>query len=119
MMCDLQNQYRRQYERLASQTDRLDPEASSTMQSLYTFFSANLLHYLPTIPEDQHLRYFRLCCRYQKLNLLDQQFFGPDFPLEIRGWDSDWAAGIRRQPGIICTMHSGSYRLLTDRKSVV
>lgn len=105
-------QYQNQYNQLAREMERLDPDANGLLQSLFTFFSANLLHFLPTLSVDDHQRLFKACCLYQKLNKLDQQFFGQDFPLQIRGWDAEWVGQVRRTPGIICTMHAGSYRLI-------
>lgn len=108
----MNNQYDKQYKQLAREMEQLDTDASAPLQSLFTFFSANLLHFLPTLSADDHPDFFRACCLYQKLSLLDQQYFGSDFPVHIRGWDREWVEQVRRTPGIICTMHSGSYRLI-------
>jgi len=104
--------YETAFEEVMAEIEDIDPASSPRIQSLFTFFSANVLHYMPVIPYRDHLQCFRACCGYQKLSLLDQRFFGPQFPVKITGWDSHWVDGLRSRPGIICTMHSGSYRLI-------
>lgn len=104
--------YSQAYEKAMADAGQINPANSPRVQTLFTFFSANLLHYMPLIPYADHLRHFQACCGYRKLSLLDQQFFGPDFPVGVNGWDEQLTAQLRAHPGIICTMHAGSYRLL-------
>ncbi len=80
-------------------------------QKDFCFVSANLLNFLPHIPQDEHERiYLNICSMYQRLTL------EPDRPelietLLIEG-DTGFLQEQQKLPAIFCTYHLGSYRAL-------
>ena len=80
-------------------------------QKDFCFVSANLLNFLPHIPQDEHERiYLDICAMYKRLTL------EPDRPelietLLIEG-DTGFLQEQQNLPAIFCTYHLGSYRAL-------
>ncbi len=77
----------------------------------YTFLSANLQNFMPTIPPDQHVVLFEQFQLAQHLNGKDTTYFVDQYPLPIHGWDS-FLTELQRHPGIVCTYHFGAYQLI-------
>lgn len=78
----------------------------------FAAFSANLGLFLPRIPMSQHPELFRQTLLNQRLANLDEYYLPQ---LQIH-----WAPGgeldferLRASPAIVCTYHTGSYRLLS------
>ena len=78
----------------------------------FTFFSANLSHFMPTIPYENYQDIFKGAMLNRSWSGLDQQFFQVENPFTVHGWDADFAEQLKEKPGIICTFHTGSYRLI-------
>lgn len=85
--------------------------ASGDLMNAFTLYSANITHFLPCIPPETHWKLFRQTYQHLWLSHLDQDYFGGEFPAAIYGWDTSWVHAIRKRPGIVCTLHTGSYRL--------
>lgn len=77
----------------------------------YTFLSANLSNFVPTMPHEQHWALFEQYRMAQVLNGLDTACFEANYPLAIVGWDA-YLRKLRERPGIICTYHFGAYQLI-------
>ncbi|SEN21102.1 Lauroyl/myristoyl acyltransferase [bacterium A37T11] len=104
--------YHQQYVKICLESADLDIRSPEGRLNLFTFYSANLAHFLPFIPKKEHERLFRATIKNQRLCLLDQAYFGEGLPVDILGWDPAFKQTLKEHPGIICTMHSGSYRLI-------
>lgn len=78
----------------------------------FAFFSANLLNFMPSIPYTEHHKFFRQAVLNRQWNALDQQYFKQDHPFLLNGWDEELPLRLKEKPGIICTFHTGSYRLI-------
>lgn len=80
-------------------------------QKDFHFVSANLLNFLPHLPQDQHEQvYMDICSMYKRLTL------EPDRPqlietLILEG-DTCFLTSHQDLPAIFCTYHVGSYRAL-------
>ncbi|GAA4786151.1 hypothetical protein GCM10023231_12590 [Olivibacter ginsenosidimutans] len=82
------------------------------MLNAYAFFSANLTHFMPSIPATQHKEWFSEAILNRQWNALDESFFHVEHPFTIHGWDNTWAKQLKKRPGLICTFHTGSYRFI-------
>ncbi|WP_028298205.1 hypothetical protein [Olivibacter sitiensis] len=103
--------YKKQYEQLARHMEAGRPLQEEQWLNSFTFFSANIHHFLPLLPYAQHLPMYGRLRFHQWLNGLDAQFFADTYPLEIKGWEP-YERRIRQEPGIICTYHFGAYQLI-------
>ncbi|WP_276504855.1 hypothetical protein [Terrimonas pollutisoli] len=81
------------------------------MQAQLNLVSASLSNYLPTIPYCQHERLYKEILLHKKLSILEQS---ADFLLQESPTEnlSCTVQAVLQQPCIICTFHTGSYRLL-------
>lgn len=79
---------------------------------LFTFFSANLLHFMPNVDVKDHEGAFKELCIQQHLSWKDQYDPHLQERTSITGLEEGVLERLRRKPGIICTYHLGSYRLL-------
>lgn len=87
-------------------------EASEGAEWQFAVYSANLHNMLPELPQSGYLPIFRNIHTNRRLSFLDiEQVTCPGL-LSINGWDNAWATHIRDKPCIICTYHTGSYRLI-------
>lgn len=93
--------------------NRINRLASTDIMNAFTFYSANLTHFLPCIPPAAHGKLFRQTYQHLWLSHMDQAYFGGDFPTAIQGWEKSLAEKLRERPGIVCTLHTGSYRLVS------
>ena len=108
-----ENEYERQAIRIREAAAALDPFATIDRLERFSFFSANLTNFMPALPYAQHSPLFRRAYAYQRLSLLDEQYFDREVPLSVEGWAGPLADRVREQPHIICTLHAGSYRYVT------
>jgi lauroyl/myristoyl acyltransferase len=97
---------------LVDRIEKMDIHNHEDRLRLFTFFSANLLHLMPQIDVNTHEAHFREVCLHQHLSWKDQ--FDPDLHnrMQIKGWDQNVIEKFRSSPGMICTYHTGSYRLI-------
>lgn len=108
----MQKQYLQQLNVVRKRAMGINRFASADIMNAYTFYSANLTHFLPCIQPAEHWKLFRQTYQHLWLSHMDQAYFGGEFPVAIRGWDAVLAEKLRERPGIICTLHTGSYRLV-------
>ena len=95
-------------ERLQHATWQSQPQ----MLNAYAFFSANLTHFMPRIPAAWHKEWFSKAILNRQWNALDESFFRAEHPFTIHGWNPAWPEQLKKRPGLICTFHTGSYRLI-------
>src|SRR5690606_27151081 len=86
--------------------------AETEVHRNFSFCCANLNHFRPDIPMHEMPFIFREIAIRQTLAALDLQHDALHESVAITGWDQGWVEEIRRAPGIICTYHTGSYRLV-------
>lgn len=104
--------YRRHTAALREQAWALDPFERIERLQQFTFFSANLANFMPHMDYGQHIHLFREARLNQQLSHVDQRYFDRILPYRVAGWDSKLVGRLKSRPGIICTLHMGSYRLL-------
>ncbi|WP_257667201.1 hypothetical protein [Parapedobacter tibetensis] len=91
----------------------LDPFENFDRFQQFSVFSANIANFLPMLNYEHHLALFRRAYANQQLSLLDERYFDREVPVAVHGWDAQVISRLRAQPGIICTFHAGSYRLIS------
>lgn len=77
----------------------------------FTFFKANMQHFMPMIDHDDHIRLFKQFNLHNWLNTIDTALFKDKFPWRIEG-KNQFLNQISLQPGLICTFHFGAYQLI-------
>ena len=87
-------------------------DASQRLERQFAFASTNLYNLLPELRQRKYLDVFKQLHINRRLSFLDVEQAAMPGLLEITGWDEQWASSLRRQPGIVCTYHTGSYRLI-------
>ncbi|WP_188507353.1 hypothetical protein [Parapedobacter pyrenivorans] len=106
------DKYRQTSQRIAEFANRLNPFETPDRLQQFSLFSANLTNFLPVLDYGCHLPLYRQAYINQQLSLLDERYFGSQLPVAINGWDDDVTERLRSHPGIICTFHAGSYRVI-------
>ncbi|MEN5435275.1 hypothetical protein ABE545_16695 [Sphingobacterium faecium] len=88
----------------------VDPSAMMPTND-YTFFSANMRHFLPVLHWKKHDQLFQEFKLQQGLNALDARYFDREYPLTVKYWDT-FLSRILKQNGVIATYHFGAYQLI-------
>lgn len=105
--------YQQRAEHIRHDAQQLDPFLTKDRLQRFSFFSANLTNFLPLMAPHRHGTLFREAYRNQQLCALDQRYFGRELPVPVAGWDSELTSRLREHPGLVCTLHAGSSRLLS------
>lgn len=87
-------------------------KADEGMNGQFNMVSAALVNYLPDIPVDEHEEIFKNILLHKKLSILEQSTYEAldhSTPINLT---SEIANQLKAKPTIICTFHTGSYRLL-------
>lgn len=80
----------------------------------YTLTSANLSNYISDMPPAKHQQVFAGLLTHQRLSILEQQAdFVPGCSYSENLTD-DQLQLLKTQPSIICTFHTGSYRIINS-----
>ncbi|WP_028298864.1 hypothetical protein [Olivibacter sitiensis] len=87
-------------------------EANERHEKQFAFFSANLYNLMPQMAQNEYLPAFRQMHLHRRLSHLDVAHAARHDLLQIEGWGPDLLAPLKRSPSIICTYHTGSYRLI-------
>lgn len=74
--------------------------------------SAHLSNYLPDIPLQEHEPIFRDILLHQQLSLLEQSAPEAFKQLRYEGLQQEHLLLLKNHPCVICTFHTGSYRLI-------
>src|SRR5690606_4233898 len=93
-----------------SDATKLDIHAE--MHNEFTFFSANLEHFLPLVPLAEHESLFKQSVAYHRMGALDLTFGAAGYIPPLVGWDVQWLDKLRTQPGIIASAHTGTHLLI-------
>jgi len=87
-------------------------DASDTVERQFAFFSANLSNCFPHINSTHYLDIFKQMQLNRRLSFHDIELMRFPELIRITGWDAGWAAALRHAPAIVCTYHTGAYRLI-------
>jgi lauroyl/myristoyl acyltransferase len=74
--------------------------------------SAGLVNYLPAIPIAMHEGIYKQILLHKKLSILEQSDYAVLDHVHTSGWSDSLLTMLKSQPTVICTFHTGSYRLL-------
>lgn len=96
---------------LADRIEQMDIHENEDRLRLFTFFSANVLHFMPNSDPEEHIEAFKQVCLHQHLSWRDMDDCQYEQPL-VTGIEDSFIDRLKSRPGIICTYHSGSYRLI-------
>lgn len=78
----------------------------------YAMFTANVWNFMPEIPPSEYPRLHREVLDHQQAAVRDYLEESADSLDQVLGWDDEHIRRLRAEPGIICTYHTGSYRLI-------
>ncbi len=78
----------------------------------YTMVSANLSNYLPAIDAREHINIFTELLIHKKISHLEQGSEEALNFLTVEGLSNETLNSLKEKPFIICTFHTGSYRLI-------
>lgn len=82
------------------------------LQLKFDLISAGLKNYLPEISYTEHIRIFKEILLNQKLTFIEQSFFNLISTCALVNYSTEMERLLRSSPCIICTYHTGSYRLI-------
>jgi lauroyl/myristoyl acyltransferase len=89
-----------------------DSDAEILRGLSYNMVSASLLNFLPDIPQQNHLKLYKHILYYQQCSMLDQMHPELTDTIIAENESQKLLHQLRREPSIIVTFHTGSYRLL-------
>jgi len=104
--------YDKQLEDIVRYWSQCDLFDNAEVHRNFSFCCANLRHFRPSTLGSDMSHIFREITARQILAALDVHHVALDESVRITGWDQTWVDPLRRAPGIICTYHTGSYRLI-------
>ncbi|MFN4313273.1 MAG: hypothetical protein ACK4E0_03195 [Chitinophagaceae bacterium] len=80
----------------------------------YTLVSANLLNFLPEIDSNIHMKLFMQLLVHKQLSKLEQGSAAALSYLRTENLSIGNLNALRNNPAIICTFHTGSYRIINS-----
>ncbi len=87
-------------------------QTSEQLNGQFTLVSAGLCNYLPAIPYQQHADLFTKIHLHKKLSILEQETIEALDYTVAEQFDAATETLLKNHPVIICTFHTGSYRLI-------
>jgi len=103
--------YLRQLETIAQKVEKISVTNDETWYRRYAVFSTNLGLMMPQIPVANHVELFKQTVRNQCWAKEEESHVSAiDYLMHDEVTEA--IVGLRRQPAVICTFHTGSYRLL-------
>lgn len=85
---------------------------NESLYGQYTMVSSNLANYLPEIDAKKHMQLFIQLLIHKKLSKLEQAAEEALSYLTTENLTEDTLQYLREKPAIICTFHTGSYRMI-------
>lgn len=104
--------YREAVAELQTAVSKLNIYGQRDVLKRFILFSANLQYFMPGLSSHRHESYFRSLCLQQHVAHLDQSHPQALDGQKIEGLDALRKDILSPGPGIICTYHTGSYRLI-------
>ena len=103
--------YLQQLETIAQKVEKITVTRDETWYRRYAVFSTNLGLMMPQIPVANHIELFKQTVRNQCWAKEEENHVAAmDFLMH--GGATEAITDLRHQPAVICTFHTGSYRLL-------
>lgn len=103
--------YLRQLETIAKQVEGISITQDETWYRRFAIFSTNLGLMMPQIPVARHIDLFKKTVRNQCCAKEEEKYVSIiDYSMQEAVMNA--VAGLHSQPAVICTFHTGSYRLL-------
>src|SRR5690606_14139673 len=100
-------------EAIFAETDRMDIAASAQLHNQFTFFSANMEHFMPFVPPSAHEACFRDTMAHKRLSRLDLSYAAAGYLPQVEGWDAAWVDSLKQQPAIVVCAHMGPHMLIS------
>lgn len=87
----------------------IDPMRDAGWINRFTYYSANLRHFLPALPEEDHLGLFRATAAHERYAALDIERFvhGVGYPVSEHG--GDLVSALTNLAGVVCSFHTGAH----------
>ncbi len=85
---------------------------NDVMVAKFNIVSACLSNYLPNILHSEHEQIFRNIFLHQQLSIFEQSFYDLSDYIVYENLNAEIWDLLRKRPSIICTFHTGSYRLI-------
>lgn len=104
--------FKEKIKRVEKQYHNLEFYESDNLTRQFHIVSAGLLNYLPKIPYKKHEEIFKNILFHQQLSILEQDAMHLIHTMAIENFTSHTAQLLKEKPAIICTFHTGSYRLI-------
>ncbi len=89
-------------------------QSNEVMYGQYTIVSANLSNYLPAIDPKMHMKLFAQLLIHKRLSKLEQGSLAALHSLHTENLDDADLKLLKERPAIICTFHTGSYRIINS-----
>ena len=87
-------------------------ENNESLYGQYTMVSSNLANYLPEIDPQKHMQLFIRLLIHKQLSKLEQGAEEALTYLTVENLTDEKLNYLRNRPAIICTFHTGSYRMI-------
>jgi lauroyl/myristoyl acyltransferase len=104
--------YIRERNALVERIENLDVISNNNLLSHLTLTSANFRKLMPLLSASEHLRCFKNIVLHQQLSALEHKWTDSLAFLTLEGLLPQTNQLLMESPAIICTFHSGSYRML-------
>lgn len=93
-------------------TNELQVRNDEYLNGQFEMVSAGLVNYLPGIPVEKHEEVFKQILLHQKLSVLEQADYEVLNYVQTEGLNHELLCLLKKKPFVICTFHTGSYRVL-------
>jgi lauroyl/myristoyl acyltransferase len=93
-------------------TESLKIKEDEYLNGQLNMVSAALVNYLPEISVDRHEAIFKNVLLHKKLSILEQSTYEALDAVEMENMTDEILCQLKNKPTIICTFHTGSYRVL-------
>jgi lauroyl/myristoyl acyltransferase len=93
-------------------SENLKITENENLNGQFSMVSAGLLNYLPSIAFEDHEKIFQTILLHKKLSTLEQASYHILDYVETENLSPDTMGLMKNKPTIICTFHTGSYRII-------
>lgn len=93
-------------------TNELQVRKDEYLNGQFQMVSAGLINYLPDIPVEKHEEIFKQILLHKKLSILEQCDYEVLNYVQTEGLDLKLMNLLKNKPVVICTFHTGSYRVV-------
>ncbi len=107
----METNYLAQLEAISKRVENVSVMQAETWYRRYAVFSTNLGFMMPEIPVAKHIELFKKTVRNQCWAKEEEKYVAAiDYRMQTDVYDE--LVALHRKPAVICTFHTGSYRLL-------